>query len=104
MARYKDAETKKLESTFKEGLDIEDEDEKMLGREDYISKVSGVKDSTGYGSASTRNPFLGFRVFPRKKLEEMKAEFEPLTKLMKEAAGSGILRTIIRLWFQCFTC
>ena len=49
-------------STFKEGLDIEDEDEKMLGREDHISKVSGVKDSTGYGSASTRNPFLRFRV------------------------------------------
>ena len=31
-----------------------------------------------------------FPDIPRKKLEEMKAEFEPLTKLMKEAVGSGM--------------
>merc|ERR1712032_1456030 len=44
---------KKLKSTTKEGLDVDDEDEK-------------------------------------KKLEELKAEFEPLTKLMKEVLGDKV--------------
>merc|ERR1712217_235586 len=50
--QLKEFDGKKLKSTTKEGLDIEDEDEK-------------------------------------KKLEELKAEFEPLTKLMKEVIVSG---------------
>merc|ERR1712162_49011 len=49
--QLKEFDGKKLKSTTKEGLDIEDEDEK-------------------------------------KKLEELKAEFEPLTKLMKVVLGS----------------
>merc|ERR1711948_69875 len=49
---------KKLKSTTKEGLDLEDEDEK-------------------------------------KKLEEMKAEFEPLTKLMKEVLGDKVEKVVI---------
>merc|ERR1711966_639664 len=49
---------KKLKSTTKEGLDIEDEDEK-------------------------------------KKLEELKAEFEPLTKLMKEVLGDKVEKVVI---------
>eukprot|EP00435_Cladocopium_sp_Y103_P004807 s2744_g1.t1 len=48
--QLKEFDGKKLKSTTKEGLDIDDEDEK-------------------------------------KKIEELKAEFEPLTKLMKEALG-----------------
>merc|ERR1712037_489942 len=48
--QLKEFDGKKLKSTTKEGLDIDDEDEK-------------------------------------KKLEELKAEFEPLTKLMKEVLG-----------------
>ena len=48
--QLKEFDGKKLKSTTKEGLDIDDEDEK-------------------------------------KKIEERKAEFEPLTKLMKEALG-----------------
>ena len=48
--QLKEFDGKKLKSTTKEGLDIDDEDEK-------------------------------------KKIEELKAEFEPLTKLMKEAIG-----------------
>merc|ERR1712003_93121 len=49
---------KKLKSTTKEGLDLEDEDEK-------------------------------------KKLEELKAEFEPLTKLMKEVLGDKVEKVVI---------
>merc|ERR1711904_645535 len=49
---------KKLKSTTKEGLDIDDEDEK-------------------------------------KKLEECKAEFEPLTKLMKEVLGDKVEKVIV---------
>ena len=48
--QLKEFEGKKLKSTTKEGLDIDDEDDK-------------------------------------KKLEELQAEFEPLTKLMKEVLG-----------------
>merc|ERR1712026_127752 len=48
----------KLKSTTKEGLDIEDEDEK-------------------------------------KKLEELKAEFEPLTKLMKEVLGDKVEKVVV---------
>merc|ERR1712206_21073 len=48
--QLKEFDGKKLKSTTKEGLEIDDEDEK-------------------------------------KKLEELKAEFEPLTKLMKEVLG-----------------
>merc|ERR1712013_938701 len=53
--QLKEFDGKKLKSTTKEGLDIDDEDEK-------------------------------------KKFEELKAEFEPLTKLMKEVLGD------IRAW------
>merc|ERR1712004_372640 len=52
--QLKEFDGKKLKSTTKEGLDIEDEDEK-------------------------------------KKLEELKAEFEPLTKLMKEVLVDKVL-------------
>ncbi|CAK0869261.1 unnamed protein product, partial [Prorocentrum cordatum] len=48
---------KKLKSTTKEGVDLEDEDEK-------------------------------------KKLEELKAEFEPLTKLMKEVLGDKVEKVV----------
>ncbi|CAK0890751.1 unnamed protein product, partial [Prorocentrum cordatum] len=51
--QLKEFDGKKLKSTTKEGLDLEDEDEK-------------------------------------KKLEELKAEFEPLTKLMKEVLGDKV--------------
>merc|ERR1712098_145732 len=51
-------EGKKLKSTTKEGLDLEDEDEK-------------------------------------KKLEELKAEFEPLTKLMKEVLGDKVEKVVV---------
>ena len=50
LRRLPEFEGKKLKSTTKEGLDIDDEDDK-------------------------------------KKLEELQAEFEPLTKLMKEVLG-----------------
>merc|ERR1712039_120196 len=49
---------KKLKSITKEGLDIDDEDEK-------------------------------------KKMEELKAEFEPLTKLMKEVLGDKVEKVIV---------
>ena len=49
---------KKLKSTTKEGLDIEDDDEKN-------------------------------------KLEELKAIFEPLTKLMKEVIGDQVEKVVI---------
>merc|ERR1712194_534073 len=49
---------KKLKSTTKEGLDIDDEDEK-------------------------------------KKIEELKAEFEPLTKLMKEVLGDKVEKVLV---------
>merc|ERR1711957_726945 len=51
--QLKEFDGKKLKSTTKEGLDIDDEDEK-------------------------------------KKIEECKAEFEPLTKLMKEVLGDKV--------------
>merc|ERR1712238_626151 len=56
--QLKEFEGKKLKSTTKEGLDIEDEDEK-------------------------------------KKLEEQKAEFEPLTKLMKEVLGDKVEKVMV---------
>merc|ERR1711927_106111 len=56
--QLKEFDGKKLKSTTKEGLDIEDEDEK-------------------------------------KKLEELKAEFEPLTKLMKEVLGDKVEKVIV---------
>merc|ERR1739838_518369 len=56
--QLKEFDGKKLKSTTKEGLDIEDEDEK-------------------------------------KKLEEQKAEFEPLTKLMKEALGDKTEKVVV---------
>jgi len=56
--QLKEFDGKKLKSTTKEGLDIEDEDEK-------------------------------------KKIEELKAEFEPLTKLMKEVLGDKVEKVII---------
>merc|ERR1712144_131303 len=56
--QLKEFDGKKLKSTTKEGLDIEDDDEK-------------------------------------KKLEELKAEFEPLTKLMKEVLGDKVEKVII---------
>merc|ERR1711862_750540 len=56
--QLKEYDGKKLKSTTKEGLDIDDEDEK-------------------------------------KKLEELKAEFEPLTKLMKEVLGDKVEKVIV---------
>merc|ERR1712194_593290 len=56
--QLKEFDGKKLKSVTKEGLDIEDEDEK-------------------------------------KKIEELKAEFEPLTKLMKEVLGDKVEKVII---------
>merc|ERR1712160_162452 len=56
--QLKEFDGKKLKSVTKEGLDIEDEDEK-------------------------------------KKLEELKAEFEPLTKLMKEVLGDKVEKVVI---------
>merc|ERR1712072_74986 len=56
--QLKEYDGKKLKSVTKEGLDIEDEDEK-------------------------------------KKLEELKAEFEPLTKLMKEVLGDKVEKVLI---------
>merc|ERR1739847_63510 len=56
--QLKEFDGKKLISATKEGLDLEDEDEK-------------------------------------KKLEELKAEFEPLTKLMKEVLGDKVEKVLI---------
>merc|ERR1712139_359423 len=56
--QLKEFDGKKLKSTTKEGLDVDDEDEK-------------------------------------KKMEEMKAEFEPLTKLMKEVLGDKVEKVVI---------
>merc|ERR1712036_123496 len=56
--QLKEFDGKKLKSTTKEGLDIEDDDEK-------------------------------------KKLEELKAEFEPLTKLMKEVLGDKVEKVLV---------
>merc|ERR1711970_210138 len=56
--QLKEFDGKKLKSTTKEGLDIDDDDEK-------------------------------------KKLEELKAEFEPLTKLMKEVLGDKTEKVIV---------
>merc|ERR1711967_100621 len=56
--QLKEFDGKKLKSTTKEGLDIEDDDEK-------------------------------------KKLEELKAEFEPLTKLMKEVLGDKVEKVVV---------
>merc|ERR1712216_877383 len=56
--QLKEFDGKKLKSTTKEGLAIEDEDEK-------------------------------------KKLEELKAEFEPLTKLMKEVLGDKVEKVMV---------
>merc|ERR1712176_370389 len=56
--QLKEFDGKKLKSTTKEGLDLEDEDEK-------------------------------------KKLEELKAEFEPLTKLMKEVLGDKVEKVTV---------
>merc|ERR1711887_317529 len=56
--QLKEFDGKKLKSTTKEGLDIEDEDEK-------------------------------------KKIEELKAEFEPLTKLMKEVPGDKVEKVLV---------
>merc|ERR1712023_100331 len=56
--QLKEFDGKKLKSVTKEGLDIEDEDEK-------------------------------------KKLEELKAEFEPLAKLMKEVLGDKVEKVVV---------
>merc|ERR1712139_269533 len=56
--QLKEFDGKKLKSTTKEGLEIDDEDEK-------------------------------------KKVEELKAEFEPLTKLMKEVLGDKVEKVVI---------
>merc|ERR1712098_635499 len=56
--QLKEFDGKKLKSTTKEGLDIEDEDDK-------------------------------------KKLEELKAEFEPLSKLMKEVLGDKVEKVMV---------
>merc|ERR1711976_1131524 len=56
--QLKEFDGKKLKSVTKEGLDVDDEDEK-------------------------------------KKMEELKAEFEPLTKLMKEVLGDKVEKVIL---------
>merc|ERR1711918_241635 len=56
--QLKEFDGKKLKSTTKEGLDIDDEDEK-------------------------------------KNIEELKAEFEPLTKLMKEVLGDKVEKVLV---------
>merc|ERR1711957_462108 len=56
--QLKEFDGKKLKSTTKEGLDIDDEDEK-------------------------------------KKIEELKSEYEPLTKLMKEVLGDKVEKVMI---------
>merc|ERR1712226_916466 len=56
--QLKEFDGKKLKSTTKEGLEIDDEDEK-------------------------------------KKLDEMKAEYEPLTKLMKEVLGDKVEKVLV---------
>merc|ERR1712007_217683 len=56
--QLKEFDGKKLKSITKEGLDVDDEDEK-------------------------------------KKLEELKAEFEPLTKLMKEVLGDKVEKVVV---------
>merc|ERR1711877_2132 len=56
--QLKEFDGKKLKSVTKEGLDIDDEDEK-------------------------------------KKMEELKAEFEPLTKLMKEVLGDKVEKVVV---------
>merc|ERR1712025_1240246 len=56
--QLKEFDGKKLKSTTKEGLDLDDEDEK-------------------------------------KKLEELKAEFEPLSKLMKEVLGDKVEKVMV---------
>merc|ERR1712020_846062 len=56
--QLKEFDGKKLKSTTKEGLDLDDEDEK-------------------------------------KKFEELKAEFEPLTKLMKEVLGDKTEKVVV---------
>merc|ERR1719337_388244 len=56
--QLKEFDGKKLKSTTKEGLDIDDEDEK-------------------------------------KKMEELKAEFEPLSKLMKEVLGDKVEKVLV---------
>merc|ERR1719213_1123375 len=56
--QLKEFDGKKLKSTTKEGLDIDDEDEK-------------------------------------KKMEELKAEFEPLTQLMKEVLGDKVEKVLV---------
>merc|ERR1712008_540387 len=56
--QLKEFDGKKLKSTTKEGLDIDDEDEK-------------------------------------KKIEELKSEFEPLTKLMKEVLGDKVEKVLV---------
>merc|ERR1711920_34577 len=56
--QLKEFDGKKLKSTTKEGLDLDDEDEK-------------------------------------KKIEEQKAEFEPLTKLMKEVLGDKVEKVLV---------
>merc|ERR1712147_116282 len=56
--QLKEFEGKKLKSTTKEGLDIDDEDDK-------------------------------------KKMEELKAEFEPLSKLMKEVLGDKVEKVLV---------
>merc|ERR1711959_253503 len=56
--QLKEFDGKKLKSTTKEGLDLDDEDEK-------------------------------------KKIEELKAEFEPLTKLMKEVLGDKVEKVLV---------
>merc|ERR1712099_9071 len=56
--QLKEFDGKKLKSVSKEGLDVDDEDEK-------------------------------------KKIEELKAEFEPLTKLMKEVLGDKVEKVVV---------
>ena len=79
--QLKEFDGKKLKSTTKEGLDIDDEDR---GHNTVSSK--DFKDDTPRTLCETNMQHTQHKD-EKKKIEELKAEFEPLTKLMKEVLG-----------------
>ena len=73
--QLKEFDGKKLKSTTKEGLDIDDEDR----GHSTVSRVHFSICKTNMQHTHDKDE--------KKKIEELKAEFEPLTKLMKEVLG-----------------